>query len=283
MLLGAFLLGVWLGWILWNRYKQEVDRLRIANQSLQATADTLRIELEAARTRTTTLETDSSNLAAQVIHLNRSNGNLQDRLNELEMENTALQNRNRQVETELGLSFVPDEPAAVLVEISAPEDPEWPETEPEAAAPAATIVQLDPEFTSPETEAIDPEPFQPEILDAMPEPEFQPVIVTPLAVSEPAPSAFPIASLGNETEDLTIVEGIGPKIAMLLNQYGIQTYRQLAGTDVIRLKEILQSAGPQLAMHNPGTWPSQANLAANGEWDTLKSLQDFLKGGKAPK
>jgi hypothetical protein len=35
-------------------------------------------------------------------------------------------------------------------------------------------------------------------------------------------------------------------------------------------------------MHDPGTWPSQASLAANDQWDTLKSVQGFLKGGKKP-
>ena len=86
----------------------------------------------------------------------------------------------------------------------------------------------------------------------------------------------------DERDDLTVVEGIGPKIQMLLNQYGIHTYHQLASTDVERIKEILSSAGPQLAMHDPGTWPSQANLAANDQWEALKSIQGFLKGGKKP-
>ena len=69
---------------------------------------------------------------------------------------------------------------------------------------------------------------------------------------------------------------------LLLNQFGVRTYRQLADTPVERLREILTNAGPQLAMHDPGTWPSQANLAANDQWDALKSIQGFLKGGKKP-
>jgi len=92
----------------------------------------------------------------------------------------------------------------------------------------------------------------------------------------------PSSAIAADRDDLTVIEGIGPKIQMLLNQYGIFSYRHLAEADVVRLKEILSTAGPQLAMHDPGTWPSQASLAANDQWDTLKSVQGFLKGGKKP-
>jgi hypothetical protein len=33
-------------------------------------------------------------------------------------------------------------------------------------------------------------------------------------------------------------------------------------------------------MHNPGTWPKQAKLAADGKWEELETLQKQLKGGK---
>ena len=103
---------------------------------------------------------------------------------------------------------------------------------------------------------------------------------TTVSLSEP--EIMVMGAAAGIQDDLTIVEGIGPKIQMLLNQYGVHTYRQLADTPVERLREILSNAGPQLAMHDPGTWPSQANLAANDQWDALKSIQGFLKGGKKP-
>jgi hypothetical protein len=31
---------------------------------------------------------------------------------------------------------------------------------------------------------------------------------------------------------------------------------------------------------NPGTWPKQAELAAEGKWDELKAWQEELDGGK---
>ncbi len=46
-----------------------------------------------------------------------------------------------------------------------------------------------------------------------------------------------------------------------------------------KLKEILVAAGSQYASRNPGTWPQQAQLAADGKWDELKELQDNLAGG----
>ena len=36
-------------------------------------------------------------------------------------------------------------------------------------------------------------------------------------------------------------------------------------------------------MLDADTWPEQAKLAAAGDWDGLKKLQDELKGGKRRK
>lgn len=79
-------------------------------------------------------------------------------------------------------------------------------------------------------------------------------------------------------DDLTRIEGIGPKISSLLQNAGITTFSQLAATETSRLEEILQEA--KLSLANPDTWPEQAKLAAAGEWDTLETLQDELKGGR---
>ena len=81
-------------------------------------------------------------------------------------------------------------------------------------------------------------------------------------------------------DDLKIVEGIGPKIEGLLKDAGIKTWIQLAGTDAATIKEILNNAGPSFAMKDPTTWPAQARMAADGDWDDLKRWQDELDGGK---
>lgn len=81
-------------------------------------------------------------------------------------------------------------------------------------------------------------------------------------------------------DDLTKVEGIGKKIEVLLNKSGISSYKQLSKSTVKKLKQILEEAGTKYSMHNPGTWPKQAKLAADGKWDELSVLQKELKGGK---
>jgi len=81
-------------------------------------------------------------------------------------------------------------------------------------------------------------------------------------------------------DDLTKIEGIGPKISGLLQAADIKTYAQLAKAETSRLSQILQEAGPQFKLANPTTWPKQAALAAAGKWEELETLQDQLKGGR---
>ena len=81
-----------------------------------------------------------------------------------------------------------------------------------------------------------------------------------------------------QVDDLAIIEGIGPKISSLFQSHGIMTFTQLAEADVARLQGILRDASLQIA--DPTTWPEQARLAANGDWDGLIALQAQLKGGR---
>ncbi len=80
-------------------------------------------------------------------------------------------------------------------------------------------------------------------------------------------------------DDLTKVEGIGPKIKGLLNNDGIWSFKQLSEAVVSRLQKILDDAGSRYRVHNPKTWADQAKMAAEGKWDELKKWQDELKGG----
>ncbi len=94
------------------------------------------------------------------------------------------------------------------------------------------------------------------------------------------PDALTSKKHPSNPEDLKVVEGIGPKIEQLLKNDGIKTWRDLANAKVERLKGILDAAGDRYRIHDPGTWPEQAQLAANGDWDKLKEFQDFLQGGR---
>jgi predicted flap endonuclease-1-like 5' DNA nuclease len=95
------------------------------------------------------------------------------------------------------------------------------------------------------------------------------VTAAPAPAEEPAPPM---------PDDLTRIEGIGPKISSLLQAAGIMTFAQLAAAEVDRLDHIVRDAGITIA--DPGTWPEQARLAAAGEWRALEVLQDELKGGR---
>ncbi len=92
-----------------------------------------------------------------------------------------------------------------------------------------------------------------------------------------APAPAPKAAKG---DDLTNVEGIGPKIAELLNSKGINSFADLAAANVDALRAILDEAGGVIKSKNPGTWPAQAQLAADGKFDELKKWQEELKDGK---
>ena len=94
-------------------------------------------------------------------------------------------------------------------------------------------------------------------------------IKEPPMVKEPPPA---------EPEDLSRIEGVGPKINTVLHEAGISTYSQLSKTDVDILREILKEAS--LSRFNPETWPEQAGLAAKGDWDGLTALQEELQGGR---
>jgi len=80
------------------------------------------------------------------------------------------------------------------------------------------------------------------------------------------------------SDDLTKIEGIGPKIAEVFAANGIHTFADLSGSKVGDLRIILADNG--LSQHEPKTWSKQATLAKHGKWDELKELQDELDGGK---
>lgn len=80
-------------------------------------------------------------------------------------------------------------------------------------------------------------------------------------------------------DDLKKIEGIGPKIAGLLNEAGITTFAQLGKASKKKLADVLQAAGARFRLAKPDTWQEQAKLAAAGKDEALKKLQAELKGG----
>ncbi len=105
-----------------------------------------------------------------------------------------------------------------------------------------------------------------------------PAVAKKATVAKPKTTAKPVTPV--ITDDLTKIEGIGKKIASLLNKENINTFKDLSKISIKKLQLILDTAGSKFNIHDPGTWPKQAKLAASGDWDTLVKLQEELKGGK---
>ncbi len=75
-------------------------------------------------------------------------------------------------------------------------------------------------------------------------------------------------------DDLEAIEGIGPKIAELFHNAGIHTFYELSTSTLEQRQAILDKAGPNYRIANPGTWAEQATLAHANRWAELKRLQD---------
>src|SRR5690606_39031368 len=79
--------------------------------------------------------------------------------------------------------------------------------------------------------------------------------------------------------DLTIIEGIGPKIQELFHNHDIKTWKALSECSVAKCQTILDSGGSRYKMHRPDTWPEQAKMAYQGKWNALLDWQQELHGG----
>lgn len=79
--------------------------------------------------------------------------------------------------------------------------------------------------------------------------------------------------------DLTIIEGIGPKIQELFHNHDVKTWLALSQCSLEKCQEVLDSGGSRFKMHKPTTWAQQADFAAKGKWTELKKWQDELDGG----
>jgi hypothetical protein len=88
------------------------------------------------------------------------------------------------------------------------------------------------------------------------------------------------AAEGGSKDDLTEIEGIGPKIAGLLAASGIGCFSRLAKSSLADLQRILEAGGPHFRLADPASWPEQAKLAAASDWVGLRDLQGQLQRGR---
>ena len=83
-----------------------------------------------------------------------------------------------------------------------------------------------------------------------------------------APAARPDVA----TDDLTAIEGIGPRIAELCRSRGYDTWARLGAADVDDLRRMLEAAGPRFRVHAPSHWAEQARLLAASDWEGFRRL-----------
>ena len=103
---------------------------------------------------------------------------------------------------------------------------------------------------------------------------------TPTPKPEPkAPTGPTAAGEGKwaklKTNNMQIIEGIGPKMDEVLNNNGISSWAVLAGKSFDELRMILdqEKYGAKYQIIDPTDWPAQAALAAKGDWDGLIKFQ----------
>ena len=84
------------------------------------------------------------------------------------------------------------------------------------------------------------------------------------------------------SDNLQVVEGIGPKMDSVLKKYDIHTWKELSQSTKESLRGLLDKENPtRYRIIDPTTWPSQAKLAHEGNWDDLIAMQKQLDTGRA--
>ena len=138
----------------------------------------------------------------------------------------------------------------------------WKRSE-EEAPPAAIEIKTDALAEDIDQPAIEVEAEAETLAEEVELPEEEPETTAPAVEVEPP-----------EPDDLKIIEGIGPRMAGVLQDAGILTFAQLADTPLDEIERVLEEADPRLLrLADPKAWIEQASLAAAGDWDALETLQ----------
>lgn len=141
----------------------------------------------------------------------------------------------------------------------------------------------------PSTEAVPTTPPDPPAMETAPEPtQAEAAPATEAEPEAPAESPEPPAveaqtaedsAATRELADFTRIEGIGDKYADALINGNVTTYEQLAAMTEDDLVELVKAAGMRRTA-SMSTWPEQAALAAQGDWEALDAMQEELRGGR---
>jgi large subunit ribosomal protein L20 len=87
----------------------------------------------------------------------------------------------------------------------------------------------------------------------------------------------------SEGDDLTLIEGLGPKSAQALQAEGVTTFAQIASSTPEELEEIVKvKGGVRIVEGQSKTWPKQAQYLVDGDEEGFKKYTDHLVGGREP-
>lgn len=98
----------------------------------------------------------------------------------------------------------------------------------------------------------------------------------------PKPRKAPAKPAPKVPDDLSVIEGIGPKMAAALTAAGLLTYEQLAGASQQTLRDAIGAAGLRFAPSLP-TWAEQAGFLARGDRAGFEAFIKELVAGRVRK
>lgn len=133
----------------------------------------------------------------------------------------------------------------------------------------------------------DPQTFTKLVAVAMqhPVPMGGAAVAAPNAVkaSAPAPAAIKAAPAPQAEDDLTRIEGLGPKSAAALRKAGITTFAQIASMTGEELLDVVKvQGGVNVVGDATRTWPKQAQFLVDGDLEGFQKYKDHLVGGREP-
>ncbi|TAG03160.1 MAG: 50S ribosomal protein L21 [Betaproteobacteria bacterium] len=105
-------------------------------------------------------------------------------------------------------------------------------------------------------------------------------VASTAAVAAPAKKAAKVRGKAKDgSDDIELIEGVGPKIAGLLRDANLGTFEAISKASIEQLKAALEAGGPKFNIAKPDTWAEQAALAAKGDWAAFDKLTEELVGG----
>lgn len=294
-----FLLGLLLGWLLWGKFKKLLEEKEMAYGNLELELGNVKAELEECRRNGNQAKNDIISLRAQIDEMSASGSTVASAA--AAMPSTKPKTTSKKApkkttsDTSIYAAFKSDQ--LQVVEGIGPKMEEvlkskgiatWADLADKSPADLRTLLDsygskykiIDPATWS-EQAALARDGNWDQLINRQKQLSGGTLEVSSATDSKVEKMLIKMGVLKRyKKDDLKAIEGIGPKIASLLQNAGIDTWQKLSVAPVSDLQKILSDAGSRYQLADPGTWPRQAEYAANGQWKELEEYQDFLNGGR---